>query len=73
MLWCSRRATFRSKLIPNAVRWFTGEANEDDEDEEEDEDYDEDDDDEDDDEDDDDDEVSDASCESLRHPVCAHH
>ncbi len=27
------RATFRSKLIPNAVRWYTGEANEDDEDE----------------------------------------
>ncbi len=43
------------------MRWFTGEANEDDEDEEEDEDYDEEDEDEDDDEhDDDDDEVSDA-------------
>ena len=49
------RATFRSKLIPNAVRWYTGEANEDDEDD--DEGYDEEDDDEDDDE-DDEDEVS---------------
>ena len=57
------RATFRSKLIPNAVRWYTGEANEDDEDD--DEDYDEEDDIGDDDEDgdeDDEDEVSGQGC-----------
>jgi nucleosome assembly protein 1-like 1 len=57
------RATFRSKLIPNAVRWYTGEANEDDEDD--DEDYDEEDDVGDDDEDgdeDDEDEVSGQGC-----------
>ena len=53
-----RRATFRSKLVPNAVRWYTGEANEDDEDDEDDEYDDEDGDDEDDDDDDEDDEVS---------------
>ena len=59
------RATFRSKLVPNAVRWYTGEANEEDEDED-DEDYDDDevgdDDDEDDEDDDDDDEVSSRHC-----------
>ena len=51
-------------MIPNAVRWYTGEANEDDEDED-DEDYDDDDvgdDDEDDEDDDDDDEVSSTQC-----------
>jgi nucleosome assembly protein 1-like 1 len=32
------RETIRSRLIPHAVRWYTGEANEEDEDEEEDED-----------------------------------
>lgn len=48
------RATFRSKLIPSAVRWYTGEANEDDEDDD-DEDYD--DEEGDDDDEDDDDEV----------------
>ena len=43
------RETIRTRIIPHAVKWYTGEANEDDDDE---------DDDEDDDVDEDDDEVS---------------
>jgi len=52
MTWCCGcvRETIRTRIIPHAVKWYTGEANEEDEDDEDDE--------EDFDEDDDDDEVS---------------
>lgn len=50
MLFACPRETIRTRIIPHAVKWYTGEANEDDEDDDEEED--------DLDEDDDDDEVS---------------
>ena len=53
VLFVCGRETIRTRLIPHAVKWYTGEANEDDEDHDE-----EDDDDDDLDEDDEDDEVS---------------
>ena len=64
VLFACGRETIRTRLIPHAVKWYTGEANEDDEDDD-----DEDDDDDDLDEDDDDDEVSRPSLFALN-AVC---